>query len=104
RANRCATVWLQGHGLADVFGDPVDLEIVDLLYTSLLVQATSAMLAAGRDDPASRTKSFRHAFLLSYAARIAERLAEVNRSTASSLGAEDGIDLLPVLASRERAA
>ena len=102
-ANRCRSVWHRERGEATVLGFPSDLVAVELLFTSLLVQATSAMLQAGsRQDPSgrSRTKSFRHSFLSAYALRIGERLREatermVNESTSA--------DLSPVLASRNAA-
>ena len=46
-ANRCRAVWMDRYGFSTVFGFPGDLDIVDLLYTSLLVQANRAMTVAG---------------------------------------------------------
>ena len=46
RANRCRAVWSRGLGFATVFGDEGDLDAVEVLYTSLLVQATRAMVVA----------------------------------------------------------
>lgn len=43
-ANRCEAVWSDDLGFATVLGWPADLVAVELLYTSLLVQATAAML------------------------------------------------------------
>jgi hypothetical protein len=66
KANRCRSVWHKDLGLSTVLGFPADLESVELLYTSLLVQATSAMVAAdSRQDAGgrSRTRSFRQSFL-----------------------------------------
>src|SRR5262249_11766348 len=42
-ANRCRSVWAKSLGFATVIGFQPDLDAVELLYTSLLVQATSAM-------------------------------------------------------------
>ncbi|GAA5164321.1 MULTISPECIES: DUF2786 domain-containing protein [Amycolatopsis] len=101
-ANRCRAVSYEKLGFLAVVGHEVDLDFVELLATSLLVQATEAMLAAGRQvghGGQSRTRSFRHAFLLAYAARIGERLGEA----ASAAGAEVADDrLLPVLARRSQ--
>jgi len=66
RANRCRTVWSKELGFTTVLGYPADADAVELLYTSLLVQATAAMLHAGsRRDAAgtSTTRSFRQSFL-----------------------------------------
>ncbi|WP_067476604.1 DUF2786 domain-containing protein [Actinomadura hibisca] len=102
-ANRCRAVWHRELGLSTVLGFPADLAAVEMLYTSLLVQATSAMVHAGPRRDAlgrSRTRSFRHAFLNAYAARVGERLREaVDRAAAAA----DGKDLLPVLARRDLA-
>ncbi len=72
-ANRCRAVGLDALDLVTVVGHTSDLATVELLVTSLLVQADRAMLAERRRTIAgpSRTRSFRHAFLLSYATRTA---------------------------------
>ncbi|WP_433469047.1 DUF2786 domain-containing protein [Spirillospora sp. CA-128828] len=106
-ANRCRAVWHRELGFSTVLGFPADLAAVEMLFTSLLVQATSAMVHAGpkRDTRGrSRTRSFRHAFLNAYAARIGERLREAAGEAADSAAASaGGKDLLPVLAARDRA-
>ncbi|TMR00690.1 DUF2786 domain-containing protein [Actinomadura soli] len=102
-ANRCRAVWHRELGFATVLGFPADLAAVEMLFTSLLVQATAAMVHAGPRRDArgrSRTRSFRHAFLNAYAARIGERLREAANRAAAGAG---GKDLLPVLAARDRA-
>ncbi|TDC78416.1 DUF2786 domain-containing protein [Actinomadura sp. 7K507] len=102
-ANRCRAVWHRELGFSTVVGHPADLAAVEMLFTSLLVQATSAMVHAGPRRDArgrSRTRSFRHAFLNAYAARCGERLREAaDRATAGA----GGTVLVPVLAARDRA-
>ncbi len=81
RANRCSTVVSEKLGFATVVGAPGDLDAVELLTTSLLVQANTGLLRAGRRTDsygATRTTSFRRSFLLSYAHRIGERLTEAD--------------------------
>ncbi|MGK4581337.1 DUF2786 domain-containing protein [Kitasatospora sp. HPMI-4] len=126
-ANRCRVVWAKEFGFCTVVGFDPDLDAVELLYTSLLVQATSAMQPrrAGRPGgadggahpgSASRTKSFRQSFLVAYAARIRERLTSATEQATSDAAAgrhlrEDGTcellvpdeRLLPALAAREEA-
>jgi Protein of unknown function (DUF2786) len=125
-ANRCRVVWLKELGMVTAVGFPADLDAVELLFTSLLVQANTAMLrAGGRRDAAgnSRTRAFRQSFLVSYAIRIGERLAEATGqaereamaaqhagSTAAQHAgstadgpAHRGTDLVPFLAARQRA-
>ncbi|WP_018330464.1 DUF2786 domain-containing protein [Actinomycetospora chiangmaiensis] len=96
-ANRCRAVSLDALDLVTVVGHPTDLDTVELLTTSLLVQAGRAMAGAGSG---SRTRSFRHAFLLSYATRIGERLRAAGEAAEAAARAESGDALLPVLAAR----
>ncbi|BCJ45004.1 hypothetical protein GCM10010168_84220 [Actinoplanes ianthinogenes] len=96
RANSCRTVWSPELGFSTIFGFDADIDAVELLYTSLLVQANRAMT---RDEPAkgrARVKAFRRSFLIAYAARIGERL----RQAADREYAGHG-DLLPVLRNRD---
>ncbi|MFF5175932.1 DUF2786 domain-containing protein [Micromonospora sp. NPDC000089] len=105
-ANRCESVWSDDLGFATVLGFAGDLEAVELLYTSLLVQATTAMLRgrAERKARGRRTKAYDESFLNAFALRIGERLRaaadEANRQAAESAGPER---LLPVLAARSDA-
>src|SRR4051812_37350169 len=102
-ANRCRTVWADAYGFATVVGFPNDIDIVELLYLSLLVQATRAMTAAGavRDSSGrSRTRSFRQSFLIAFANRIGERLAAATQVATEEAGQVHGGNLLPVLADR----
>ncbi|MFI9267879.1 DUF2786 domain-containing protein [Streptomyces werraensis] len=97
-ANHCRAVWNEAFGFSTVVGFASDLEAVELLYTSLLVQATGAMTraeAAQRAGGRKRTKTFRQSFLAAYAHRVGVRLA------AAAAEVPVGEDLLPVLASRE---
>lgn len=106
-ANRCRAVFAADLGMVTVIGEETDTDIVEVLTTSLLVQAGRAMLAAGgRIDRRgqSRTRSFRQSFLVSYAQRIGERLAEAAGAAEAAVSEEvGGGRLLPVLAARERA-
>lgn len=101
-ANHCRTVSSEKLGFVTVLGAEVDLDVVEVLSTSLLVQAARAMLASGSQYNrlgTSRTRSFRHSFLLSYATRIGERL----REAAAQTEAATGTDLVPVFADRAQA-
>jgi hypothetical protein len=68
-----------GRRRCTLVGFPVDLEVVEVLYTSLLLQASGAMLAASAELP--RPKAFRRGFLLGYADTIGARLAEATART-----------------------
>ncbi|MFI9643255.1 DUF2786 domain-containing protein [Micromonospora sp. NPDC051925] len=105
-ANRCESVWSDDLGFATVLGFPADLEAVELLHTSLLVQATAAMLRGRRERRGGgrRTKAYDEAFLHAFARRIGERLRaatdEANRQATEAAGPDR---LLPVLAARSGA-
>ncbi|MFH9661648.1 DUF2786 domain-containing protein [Streptomyces sp. NPDC017248] len=95
-ANHCRAVWNEPFGFSTVVGFEADLEAVELLYTSLLVQATHAMSkaeAAQRAGGRKRTKTFRQSFLAAYAHRVGDRLAAAAETQVTR-------DLLPVLATR----
>jgi hypothetical protein len=121
RANRCHAVWSPELGFATVFGFDSDIDAVDLLHTSLLVQANRAMSAAeplgvqanGKAGRA-RLKTFRQSFLVGFAVRIGERLTQASEAAvrdaavdAAAQGADAAPsldrsqDLLPVLAARD---
>lgn len=101
--NGVRSIWIPHAGLCTVVGFPVDLQLTDLLFTSLLVQATRASAAATATNRQLSTPSFRRAFLIAFAHRIAERLEAARRHVAAEAAAEYGDSLLPVLASREAA-
>ena len=101
-ANRCSAVLLPSYGFATVFGAPSDVDAVELLFTSLLAQATMFMLTADSGQ-GRRKRSFRHAFLLGFANRIGHRLAEATAEVVDDVPRSER-SLLPALVERERAA
>uniref|UniRef100_UPI0015F06120 DUF2786 domain-containing protein n=1 Tax=Streptomyces shenzhenensis TaxID=943815 RepID=UPI0015F06120 len=103
-ANHCRAVWNEPLAFSTVVGFEADLEAVELLHTSLLVQATHAMTkaeAAQRAGSRKRTKTFRQSFLAAYAHRVGDRLRAAARSAVAE--AEASQTLLPVLATRDMA-
>lgn len=97
-ANRCRSVVSESLGFCTVVGRPGDLDAIELLVPSLLVQAHTAMSRCGRQTDrvgTSRTRSFRQSFLLSYAERIGERLRAADIA-ATDANARRG-ELVPVL-------
>ncbi|MFI6575831.1 DUF2786 domain-containing protein [Nocardiopsis sp. NPDC050513] len=104
-ANRCQAVWHRELELCTVMGFEDDLDAVELMFTSLLVQAESAMRASGavRDRSGrSAGRDFRASFLSAFAVRVGERLAESARAAEEAAAAETGADLVPLFAARER--
>lgn len=107
RANRCRMVWTRDLGFGTVMGFEADLDGVELLFTSLLVQANTRLMAEGKRADhrgRSRTRTFRQSFLTAYAHRIGERLREVADAEVASAQASAGArgqELVPLLAARE---
>lgn len=108
-ANHCRSVWNEPFGFSTVVGFGSDLEAVELLYTSLLVQGTAAMTKAearlhagkgARGAARKRTRTFRQSFLAAYAHAMGARLEAATEAQVSEAQEADG-GLLPVLASRE---
>ncbi|GGV91269.1 hypothetical protein GCM10015535_49140 [Streptomyces gelaticus] len=113
-ANRCRAVWNSDLGFSTVVGFEPDLDAVELLYTSLLVQGTAAMTKAEAGQRAGgrkRTKAFRQSFLMAYAQRLGSRLAADTARVTAAAEAEHEAGpagsgaprLLPVLAARDLA-
>jgi hypothetical protein len=103
-ANDVRLVWYQRLGIANLVGGRGDLDAVELLFTSLLLQVAQALRAAERQTGGhSVSRSFRRAFLLGYAHRIGERLQTARRQATAAAAAEREVDLLPVLRSRREA-
>jgi hypothetical protein len=107
KVNRVRTIWDDQHGIATVVGMPVDLDLSEMLFTSLLVQATKAITEAGAVSRGGhrldRSPSFRRAFLLAYAQRIGERLLDVGTHAQQEESIQRGVNLLPVLARQSAA-
>lgn len=102
RANHCRAVWSPELGFATVFGFDGDIDAVDLLHASLLVQAHQAMARTeppGGKAGRARLRSYRQSFLVAFAVRVGERLAEAAQAVLTGL--PDGGELLPVLAARD---
>lgn len=89
-ANRCRSVFSQAFGFSTVFGFEPDLDGVELLFTSLLVQASAGMKARSE-------RAYRQSFLVAYATRIGKRLQEAAESSTAAAAEELGSALAPVL-------
>ncbi len=102
---RCRSVHHVGYAMATVVGASDDLAAVEVLFTSLLLQAQQALLAEGASAPPGareRSRGYRSSFLTAYAYRVGQRLAEVSADVAADVSAASGVDVLPVLADRRR--
>lgn len=106
-ANDCRSVWPKPLRHVMLFGFSDDLDAVEELFTSLLLQATVALRRAGSKQDVfgrSRTAAFRRAFLVSFAVRIGHRLRETVDATVDAAAATAGATLVPILAARAEAA
>jgi hypothetical protein len=105
QANGVRAVWYEDLAIMALIGFAGDLDAVEVLFTSLLLQGSRAMLAKGsiRDERGrSRTRSFRQSFLVAFASRIRERLVVAATSARHAAEHELATSLLPVLAGRDR--
>jgi hypothetical protein len=103
-ANDVRLVWYSTLGIANLVGVAGEVAGVELLFTSLLLQVAQALSAAERSQRGpSASRSFRRSFLLGYAHRIGERLRTARQRATAEAAAEHGVDLLPVLRSRQAA-
>ncbi len=106
-ANGCQSVWSKGLGFSTAFGFADELDAVEELFTSLLVQAAVALRRAGSKfdrDGRSRTTRFRRSFLVAFGMRIGQRLRDTVAATVTAADAETSVALVPVLAERDAAA
>ncbi len=106
-ANGCHTVWCKELGFSTAFGCAEELDAVEELFTSLLVQATVALRQQGSkydNYGRSRTTRFRRSFLVAFAVRIGHRLGETVAATVTAVGGDQGLALVPLLAERDAAA
>jgi len=95
--------WARGHAFAILVGFPADLELVDMLYTSLTIQAVSALvrievppLPSGRKQDKA---TYRSSWLLGFRTAVGHRLAAA-RSTATEETPAGPVSTALVLADR----
>lgn len=103
QVNGAKSIWHPSAGFCTLMGFGVDLQLTDVLFTSLLVQATHASSTATAHDKRLRTPSFRRAFLVSFADRVSERLELTRQHVADEAVHDYGDAMLPVLAQRDAA-
>ncbi len=105
-ANTCRCLWNNQRSTATLIGHRGDLHMTEMLFSSLLLQGTGAILAAGTQQDAfgtNTTRSWRNAFWQGFAHRIGRRLAEAADTARADHARETGTDNLPVLAARQDA-
>jgi hypothetical protein len=91
------------YGLVNAVGLPADLDLVEMLFTSLLVQAHRATQQLASTEAPRAAAGFRRGFLSAYAVRVGERLQAVRDRVEEELSAARGGDLVPTLEHRREA-
>lgn len=100
QAQHGKAIWDSRFAIVTLVGTPGDLDLAEMLFTSLLVQAVRAMEDVGRTSrAATRRPSFRRAFLISYANRISDRLEAATARAAQESG--HSTELVPLFARRK---
>jgi hypothetical protein len=102
--SRCRAVFYDRLAMSALIGFAADITATEMLFTSLLVQANTAIRSSGASAQAgahTRSRAYRSAFLVAFAHRIRERLAEINAGVLADINAPRSI--LPVLAARASA-
>jgi hypothetical protein len=99
RANRARAIFVADWGFVTIVGDDPDLDAVEILSTSLLVQATRTMIDNATTEE-SRSRHYRKTYLTAYATRVGERLAEAAAATIAD--SPDPTRLLPALATHQQ--
>ncbi|MDJ0391873.1 DUF2786 domain-containing protein [Rhodococcus sp. G-MC3] len=99
--NRVKTIWDPEFAIATLVGSPVDVEQTEILFTSLLIQATRSLSHSpkAKRRKGSASAAFGKAFLYAYAVRIGERLTEVDAHAVEEASEHSG-NLLPMLAAQ----
>ena len=107
QANRCRSVWQKALGISTAIGFPSDLDAVELLFTSLLVQANTAVLREGTKTGCLRTVTDPHVpSVVPSGLRAPHRGAAVASDRPreqQAVATSSGQDLLPVLNVRHQA-
>lgn len=105
-ANTCRCVWNDGLTTATLIGHRADVHMSELLFSSLLLQGTAAVVSAGSQTDGwggNSTRSWRNAFWHGFAHRIDQRLTQAGRDARAQHDSETGTDSLPVLVARRDA-
>nr|WP_271212319.1 DUF2786 domain-containing protein [Rhodococcus wratislaviensis]GLK38753.1 hypothetical protein GCM10017611_56230 [Rhodococcus wratislaviensis] len=100
--NNVRVIWHQRFGIVSMVGMPIDLDLCEMLFTSLLVQASHALSEAG-GDRVKRSPSFRRSFLLAFATRIGERLTIAREQAGRDASSQYGKELVPIMTERTEA-
>lgn len=91
-----------GQVFVSVYGYPTDIERVEILYTSLLLQMANGLETAKAPYWAD-TRSFRRSWLIGFALRVGKRLAEIEQAAEDDTTPTEGQSTALVLRDRSAA-
>ena len=105
RLNNVKIVYEDRFATATAIGFPTDIELTDLLFTSLLVQAARGLhdLVATAGKGRTSSPAFRRAYWIAFGVRIGERLTEAQAQATHEAEAVHGGALVLVMKEREEA-
>jgi hypothetical protein len=101
--NGARVIYSEAFGFATAIGFPADLDVADMLFTSLLVQAARALIEAAAVIGRGSSPAFRRGFWIAYSVRIGERLNEAKQQASTEAETTYGTSLVPVLIERSEA-
>jgi Protein of unknown function (DUF2786) len=104
--NNVRVVYDDTYAMATALGFDEDLDVTDMLYTSLLVQASRALTntnTSAKGSSQAASPAFRRAFWLSFAHRVGERLEEAHDRATKEGEQSYGTALVPLLKERSDA-
>ncbi len=87
--------------LCTLVGFPSDIALVEMLFTSLLLQASAAMRLASNGQ--CRVRAFRHAFLMGYAGTVTRRVVAAQQRSVDEEVSKGAASTEVVLADRRDA-
>lgn len=91
-----------GRVFVDVYGFPTDIERVEILYTSLLLQMANGLESAEIPYWVD-TRAFRRSWLFGFADRVGGRLAETKKAAEEATAPTEGQSTALVLRDRSKA-
>jgi Protein of unknown function (DUF2786) len=101
--NGVRVVYSEEFGFATAIGFPTDLDVTDMLFTSLLVQAARALIEAATVIGRGSSPAFRRGFWIAYSVRIGERLDDAKKQASTEAETTYGTSLVPVMIERSEA-
>lgn len=88
KTRRHTRTWTKG-ATATIVGFESDVDRAEMLFTSLLLQASRDVMRATPANPREDVATYRSSWMLGFAAAVHNRLAEIHRRTRSEVDADN---------------